>query len=87
MDTIIDDIEVLRRKLDYGITRSDLKVPVFLSLGSYDFMVPQHMWDDYINKFTSLTVNRFEKSGHFPHVEEQQLFDYQLLDWIKGNNK
>jgi proline iminopeptidase len=69
--------------LDYDIARSEIKVPVFLSLGAYDFMTPQSLWDDYINKLPSITVNRFEKSGHFPHVEEQELFDHQLLDWIK----
>jgi hypothetical protein len=69
---------------DYDITRSEIKVPIFLSLGSYDFMVPQSLWDDYINKFNSLTVKRFAKSGHFPHVEEQELFDNKLLDWTKN---
>jgi pimeloyl-ACP methyl ester carboxylesterase len=71
--------------LDYDIARSEIKVPVFLSLGAYDFMTPQFLWDDYINKLPSMTVNRFKKSGHFPQVEEQELFDYQLLDWLKIN--
>jgi pimeloyl-ACP methyl ester carboxylesterase len=68
---------------DYEITKSEIKVPIFLSLGSFDFMVPQSLWDDYINKFPSMTVNRFRKSGHFPQVEEKELFDKQLLDWTK----
>jgi proline iminopeptidase len=71
--------------LDYDIARSEIKVPVFLSLGAYDFMTPQSLWDDYINKLPSMTVNRFKKSGHFPQVEEQELFDHQLLDWLKIN--
>ena len=69
---------------DYDITRSEINVPIFLSLASYDFMVPQSLWDDYIDKFPTLAVKRFKKSGHFPHVEEQVLFDDQLLSWIKG---
>jgi proline iminopeptidase len=68
---------------DYAITKSEIKVPIFLSLGSFDFMVPQSLWNEYINKFPTLTVKRFKKSGHFPQVEEQELFDKQLLDWIK----
>jgi proline iminopeptidase len=68
---------------DYKITKSEIKVPIFLSLGSFDFMVPQSLWNEYINKFPTLTVKRFKKSGHFPQVEEQELFDKQLLDWTK----
>lgn len=70
---------------DYTITKSEIKVPIFLSLGSFDFMVPQSLWDEFINKFSSLTVIRFKKSGHFPQVEEQELFDQQLLGWLKTN--
>jgi len=69
---------------NYDITSSEISVPIFLTLASYDFMVPQSLWDDYIGKFPTLTVKRFEKSGHFPHVEEQKLFDEQLLSWKKG---
>lgn len=68
---------------DYDISRSEIKVPVFLSLGAYDFMTPQSLWDNYIDKLPTMTVNRFNKSGHFPQVEEQELFDHQLLDWVR----
>jgi len=66
---------------DYDIARSEVKVPIFLSLGSYDFIVPQSLWENYIDKFSSMAVNHFQRSGHFPQVEEQELFDKQLLDW------
>jgi proline iminopeptidase len=72
---------------DLDITRSEINVPIFLSLASYDFMVPQSLWDDYIDKFPTLTVKRFKKSGHYPHVEEQKLFDDQLLGWIKASSR
>jgi pimeloyl-ACP methyl ester carboxylesterase len=29
-----------------------------------------------------LSYNLFEKSGHFPMVEEQELFDQKLVEWI-----
>jgi proline iminopeptidase len=69
---------------DYDLTRSEVKVPIFLSLGSYDFIVPQSIWDDYTDKFSSMTVYHFNKSGHFPQVEEQELFDKRLIDWTKS---
>ncbi len=48
-------------------------------------MVPEIMWSDYINKLPTLNVYNFDKSGHYPHVEEQELFDKKLLKWIKDN--
>jgi proline iminopeptidase len=68
---------------EYDIARSEIMVPIFLSLGSYDFIMPQSLWDNYINKFSTLTVKRFQKSGHYPHVEEQEIFDKELLTWTK----
>lgn len=66
---------------DYDIARSEIKVPIFLSNSSYDFIVPQSIWDDYKDKFSSMTIYHFKRSGHFPQVEEQEFFDKQLLDW------
>lgn len=70
---------------EYDIERTRIETPVFLSLSKFDFMVPEIMWRDYINKLPTLTIYNFEKSGHFPHVEEQELFDKQLLKWLKDN--
>jgi hypothetical protein len=27
----------------------------------------------------------FERSGHYPHFEEQALFGATVLEWLKGN--
>ena len=68
--------------LEYDIERAQTETPVFLSLSKFDFMVPEFMWDDYHGKLKTYTIVRFEKSSHFPHVEDQELFDKLLLDWI-----
>ncbi len=68
----------------YDIVRSQIKVPIFLSLGEHDYIMPELMWDDYQDKLEELTIYRFKKSGHYPHVEEHELFERQLLNWIKG---
>ena len=68
---------------EYEIERTRIETPVFLSLAKFDFMVPEFMWSDYINKLPALNIYNFNKSGHYPHVEEQELFDEQLLNWIK----
>ena len=58
--------------------------PVFLALGRYDFLVaPPSSWDPIRAKFRDLTVRVFEQSGHTPQFEEPDLFDAELLGWMK----
>jgi len=38
--------------------------------------------DDYKDKLPNLSYNLFTKSGHFPFLEEQELFDTKLIEWI-----
>ena len=58
--------------------------PVFIALGRYDFIVaPSSTWDPLKSRFKNLTIQVFEKSGHTPQFEEPELFDEQLLTWIK----
>ncbi len=60
--------------------------PVFLALGRYDFAVgPPSLWDPIRPKFRDLTVRVFERSGHTPPYEEPDLFDAELLRWMKDH--
>lgn len=70
---------------EYDITESfpHIKSPVFLALGRYDYVVPYALWDGVKEKFPNLSYHLFEKSGHTPQLEEQELFDKKLIDWIK----
>ncbi len=72
---------------NYDITESlpRLKAPVFLGLGRYDYVVPYTLWDGVKEKFTNLSYHLFEKSGHTPQLEEPDLFDQKLIDWIKSH--
>lgn len=67
---------------EYDILKTEINIPIFLSLGSFDFVMPPYLWDDFIDHFPTLTVKQFKKSGHYPHVEEQELFDKELLSWL-----
>lgn len=69
----------------YDITRTEIDIPIFLSLGSFDFVMPPYLWDDFIDHFPTLTVKHFKKSGHYPQVEEQESFDKELLSWLYDN--
>ena len=61
----------------------DLKCPVFLALGRYDFIVGlPSSWDPFKSKFKNLTLRIFEESGHTPQFEEPDLFNKELLAWM-----
>lgn len=58
-------------------------IPIFLAMGRYDYSAPYILWEDLINEIPNLTYYLFEKSGHYPMLEEQMLFDRRLINWIK----
>lgn len=71
---------------NYDVTKgADIGAPIFLALGRHDFVVPPVVWDDVRDRFTTLTYKVFASSGHYPHLEEQKLFDQTLLEWIASN--
>jgi proline iminopeptidase len=59
-------------------------VPRFIALGKYDFVDPYTLWKGYDN-IPGITIRIFEKSGHTPQLEESELFDKELLEWINEN--
>jgi proline iminopeptidase len=70
---------------DIDITRGldQLKQRVFLALGKYDFQTgPAYLWEPIKNNFADLTIKIFEKSSHTPQLEEAELFDKELINWI-----
>ncbi len=75
------------RNIDITKDIDHLKAPVFLALGRYDYLVPPaYLWEGVRDRFPDLTVRIFEKSGHSPQLEEPEIFDRELLDWIFRDN-
>ena len=72
---------------DYDIAKRPgwVETPVFLAIGRYDYLWPYFLWDDRKDVLPNLSYNLFEKSSYFPMVEEQELFDKRLIEWIKGH--
>ena len=72
---------------DYDIAKRPgrIETPVFLAIGRYDYLCPYFIWDDRKDVLPHLSYNLFEKSGHFPMVEERELFDKKLIEWIKSH--
>ena len=71
---------------DYDITSgAQVTTPVFLALGHFDYIVPPQVWRDVKDVFGNLSFNIFEMSGHYPMMEEQELFDKKLIEWISSH--
>ena len=76
-------LDVIMATYDLG-REPPVETPVFLAIGRDDFAVPFTIWDSEREKISDLTLNLFDESGHYPMLEEQELFDRLLLEWI-GN--
>lgn len=61
---------------------SSIHVPTFLALGRYDYFNPPYLWESVRDKFESLTVRVFERSGHTPQYEEPEAFKTEFLEWL-----
>jgi len=69
--------------LNYRMFKDGRKVPVptFVALGRFDYVDPAPLWnEDY--DINGLTIKIFERSGHTPQIEESELFDKVLVEWI-----
>ena len=60
-------------------------VPTFLAIGKSDYVVPYTLWEGKYDTLPNLTIVYFERSGHTPQLEESDLFDKRLLEWINEN--
>ena len=70
--------EVLKT-YDVAKALGQVATSMFLALGKSDEM-PYILWDNLKGKFPNLFYNLFEKSGHYPMLEEQPIFDKRLVD-------
>ncbi len=92
------DVAVNMQAIDYiwGTVFRDIDIskgletftkPVLLVLGRYDFLIsPPSAWDSLKSQFRDITVLVFEKSSHTPQLEEPELFDKTVLDWMSSKN-
>lgn len=89
-NTYILDQMYLRfaREIEDSRGLESLNLPVLLVYGRFEFLVaPVQSWDSLRHKFKDLTVRIFEKSTHSPQYEEPDLFDDEVLKWLRGKRK
>jgi len=59
-----------------------LSLPIYLGLGKYDFLVsPNSLWDGADRLAADLKKTVFERSGHYPMLEEPETFDADFAAW------
>jgi proline iminopeptidase len=75
------------RYFDFAPYLSAIACPVFVALGRSDFVVPCHVWDQHRAKLADGTFHIFERSGHYPMLEEQVEFDQRLFAWLAANSR
>lgn len=69
----------------WGVTRGPgLRVPLLLTHGRADYVVPHTLWAPVLPKVPTATFRLFEKSGHQPFFEEPEAFTRAVLDWLPG---
>ncbi|HEX4961957.1 MAG TPA: alpha/beta hydrolase [Thermoanaerobaculia bacterium] len=61
---------------------SELRVPIFLAHGRYDYTVPYVLWEGIPAQLPNATLEIFERSGHQPFFEEPDRFVKALTDWM-----
>lgn len=59
-----------------------LKAPLLVVMGRYDYVVPHYLWQEVLPELENATFHLFERSGHTPQLEEQDLFDRVFARFI-----
>jgi proline iminopeptidase len=81
--TVWSRLVELLEQYDLAQGPGDITVPVLIAQGRYDGGLTT-LWEQHRHKLPTHTYALFERSAHFPSMEEQPLFDQTLLDWIAG---
>jgi len=62
----------------------DIKSPVLVISGKYDFGAPYRLWEDYNDIIPNFTLKVYENAGHKPFMEIPEDFAKDVLKWVKS---
>lgn len=80
---VLDKLHGLFEGYELSWNPTRFRSPVLVAAGRYDFAVPHVLWDEQRPRLQNVTYQLFERSGHTPQLEEQELFDRTLLGWLR----
>ncbi len=64
------------------IGRDELRVPILLAHGRYDYAIPYTMWNGITETLPDATLHLFERSGHQTFFEEPERFAEVVRAWM-----
>ncbi|HEX5165151.1 MAG TPA: alpha/beta hydrolase [Thermomicrobiales bacterium] len=70
------------QRFDSEVGLPGISCPVLIAMGAFDFLCPPILWAGLHQRLAHHTFHTFERSGHLPHVDEQDHFDEVLLKWM-----
>jgi proline iminopeptidase len=71
---------LIPRRVEVRAALQGLGVEVLLALGRYDYAIPYPVWEELVGGLGNVKVRLFDKSGHYPHVEQPEAFDAWLVE-------
>lgn len=85
---ILDDLierffTVMLPKIDVKKNLEKIAAPIYLAAGMSDYDCCPWMWAKIPNLPPLMEIGYLDKSGHYPHYEEEALFDERLIQWSK----
>jgi proline iminopeptidase len=60
-----------------------IAAPVFIAHGVFDFSVPPTVWAGIKETLPNQTYRAFERSGHYPQLEERATFSDAVASWLR----
>jgi proline iminopeptidase len=67
---------------DPGANFPRIAAPVFIAHGVFDFSVPPTVWASVVGTLPDQTYQAFERSGHYPQLEERASFRAAIAAWL-----
>jgi len=81
---VLERLGGLFENYDLAQGPAEISVPVLIAAGRYDYCAPYTLWEEHRHKLPLHTYVLFDRSAHFPPLEEPQRFDQALLTWVHG---
>lgn len=60
----------------------ELKTPILIIQGKYDFIMPPDLMEKEVTKLPNAKLLTFSRSGHYPFFEEKEKFVLELYRWF-----
>lgn len=79
----IQRFRVLLEEYDFDSAVERVSAPVLVMAGRHDYVVPPTLWEDVAPAGGQVSYHLFDRSGHTPQLEEPDVFDATLLEWLR----